>query len=106
VRDVQPAGARRRVDALRRADRRRPCPPHAYPTGRIRPQLVAAPELIQWNPKETEMRKTLILGAAVIALAGGGCAKRQPPPAEVPPAEQGGPGGEGGARGGGERTGV
>jgi peptidoglycan-associated lipoprotein len=40
------------------------------------------------------MRKTLILGAAVIALAASGCAKRQPPPAEVPPAEQVGPGGE------------
>ena len=40
------------------------------------------------------MRKTLILGAAAIALAAGGCAKRQPPPAEVPPAEQVGPGGE------------
>jgi len=42
------------------------------------------------------MRKTLILGAAAIALAVSGCAKRTPPPAEVPPAEQGptGPGGE------------
>ncbi len=42
------------------------------------------------------MRKTLILGAAVIALGVSGCAKRTPPPAEVPPAEQGpvGPGGE------------
>jgi peptidoglycan-associated lipoprotein len=47
------------------------------------------------NPKETEMRKILILGVAVIALAASGCAKRQPPPAEVPPAEQAvGPGGE------------
>src|SRR4051812_37992125 len=41
------------------------------------------------------MRKTLILGAAAIALAASGCAKRQPPPAEVPPAEATtGPGGE------------
>ena len=42
------------------------------------------------------MRKTLILGAAVIALAASGCARRQAPPEAVPPAEQlpTGPGGE------------
>ena len=42
------------------------------------------------------MRKTLILGAAVIALAANGCARRQAPPEAVPPAEQlpTGPGGE------------
>ncbi len=34
------------------------------------------------------MRKSLILGAAVIALAASGCARRQAPPPEIPPAEQ------------------
>jgi peptidoglycan-associated lipoprotein len=42
------------------------------------------------------MRKTLILGAAVIALAASGCARRAAPPADIPPADQApvGPGGE------------
>jgi peptidoglycan-associated lipoprotein len=42
------------------------------------------------------MRKTLILGAAVIALAVSGCTRKQVPPADIPPAEQVpvGPGGE------------
>ena len=41
------------------------------------------------------MRKTLIIGAAVVALGITGCAKRTPPPAEVPPVDQGvGPNGE------------
>jgi hypothetical protein len=42
------------------------------------------------------LRKTLILGAAIIALATSGCARRQAPPEAVPPAEQlpTGPGGE------------
>ncbi len=42
------------------------------------------------------MRKTPILGAAVIALAASGCARRQPAAETVPPAEQVpvGPGGE------------
>ena len=42
------------------------------------------------------MRKTLILGAAAIALAVSGCAKRTPPPEAAGPAEQVpvGPGGE------------
>jgi len=42
------------------------------------------------------MRKTLILGTAVLALAVSGCARRTPPPEVVPPVEQAsvGPGGE------------
>ncbi len=42
------------------------------------------------------MRKTLILGAAAIALAASGCARRTPPPADIPPAtdQTVGPGGE------------
>src|SRR5688500_1978155 len=46
--------------------------------------------------KEKIMRKTRILGAAVIALAASGCARRQPAAETVPPAEQVpvGPGGE------------
>jgi len=41
------------------------------------------------------MRKSLILGAAVIALAASGCARRTPPPADIPPPiDQVGPGGE------------
>ena len=42
------------------------------------------------------MRKTLILGAAAIALAASGCARRTPPPADIPPAadQAVGPGGE------------
>ena len=42
------------------------------------------------------MRKSLILGAAVIALAASGCARRTPPPEAVQPVEQApvGPGGE------------
>jgi peptidoglycan-associated lipoprotein len=42
------------------------------------------------------MRKTLILGAAVIALAVSGCARRTPPPEVTQPVDQGpvvGPGG-------------
>ena len=34
------------------------------------------------------MRNTLILGAAVIALAVSGCARKQAAPADIPPAEQ------------------
>jgi peptidoglycan-associated lipoprotein len=42
------------------------------------------------------MRKTLILGAAAIALAASGCARRTPPPADIPSAADQvvGPGGE------------
>jgi peptidoglycan-associated lipoprotein len=42
------------------------------------------------------MRKTLILGAAAIALAASGCARRTPPPADIPPPTDQvvGPGGE------------
>ena len=42
------------------------------------------------------MRNSLILGAAVIALAASGCARRTPPPEAVQPVEQApvGPGGE------------
>jgi peptidoglycan-associated lipoprotein len=42
------------------------------------------------------MRKTLILGAAAIALAASGCARRTPPPADIPPPtdQVAGPGGE------------
>ena len=42
------------------------------------------------------MRNSLILGAAVIALAASGCARRTPPPETVQPVEQApvGPGGE------------
>jgi peptidoglycan-associated lipoprotein len=41
------------------------------------------------------MRKTLIIGAAAIAIAVSGCAKRTPPVAELPPAtDQTGPNGE------------
>ena len=34
------------------------------------------------------MRKTLILGVAVIAFGASGCARRQAPPPEIPPADQ------------------
>ena len=42
------------------------------------------------------MRKTMLLGAAAIALVVSGCARRTPPPETIPPVDQGaiGPGGE------------